>query len=57
MQKMTNNTKIFPISKKVKMKKIYCVVCDEYRKENSFKEVESIEILKVIGSIKYIQLL
>ena len=57
MQKMINNTKIFPISKKVKMKKIYCVVCDEYRKENSFKEVESIEILKVIGSIKYIQLL
>ena len=53
MQKTINNTKIFPISKKVKMKKIYCVVCEEYRKKNSFKE-ESIGILKIIGSIKYI---
>ena len=27
-----NNTKMFSITKKVKMKKVYCVICDKYKK-------------------------
>ena len=29
MRKMINNTKIFSITKKIKL---YCVICDKYRK-------------------------
>ena len=31
-EKNKNNTKIFSITKKIKMKKIYCVICGKYRK-------------------------
>ena len=30
-EKNKNNTKIFSITKKIKMKKIYCVICGKYR--------------------------
>ena len=29
---MIKNTKIFSITEKVKMKKLYCVICGKYRK-------------------------
>ena len=32
MKKWKNNTKIFSITKKVKMKKIYCIICGKYKK-------------------------
>ena len=31
-EKNKNNTKTFSITKKIKMKKIYCVICGKYRK-------------------------
>ena len=34
---MINNTKIFSITKKVKMKKSYFVICGKYRKFNNPK--------------------
>ena len=32
MKKMINNTKIFSITKKIKMKKLCCVICGKYKK-------------------------
>ena len=32
-----NITKIFSITKKVKIKRIFCVICDNYKKSRSFK--------------------
>ena len=31
MKNMLKNTKIFSVTKKVKMKKLYCVICGKYR--------------------------
>ena len=45
------------MTKKVKMKRINYAICGKYRKFKNgkiFKEKESIEILKVLGSIKNI---
>ena len=36
-EKNKNNTKIFSITKKIKMKKIYCVICGKYRKFENLK--------------------
>ena len=32
MKNMLENTKIFSVTKKVKMRKLYCVICGKYRK-------------------------
>ena len=40
---MKNNTKIMSVTRKVKMKKIHCVICGKYRK---FKNPKISYILK-----------
>ena len=37
MEKMTKSTKIYLIAKKVKVNKIYCVICGKYRKFEKLK--------------------
>ena len=51
--KNKNNTKIFSIAKKIKMKKIYSVICEKYRKFEKPKRsyiFEKTLVLSIISS-------
>ena len=45
------NTKIFSITKKINMKKVYCAICGKYRKFKNIKILDISEITLVLSII------